>query len=178
MLRLGWKRTISTVSIPHWFSLNFIRQHRPGWQSSRFHPTLVLAQPRTPDSSQPVVHVVSIPHWFSLNDLFVSNCGGTILVSIPHWFSLNNHKSEAYIIHKNSFHPTLVLAQPRYRLSYCKWLSCFHPTLVLAQPKLAVLKTVIRKSFHPTLVLAQPRNQVAATSILFMFPSHIGSRST
>ena len=54
-------------------------------------------------------------------------------VSIPHWFSLNHSGDFWALSGLVSFHPTLVLAQPRSLLEKRSLFISFHPTLVLAQ---------------------------------------------
>ncbi len=93
------------------------------------------------------------------------------------WFSLNWRECY-YGDVAESFHPTMVLAQPRLPRTVLRPLSGFHPTMVLAQPVIVLSKDdedrvfpshygsrstmtkakyIIRKvkSFHPTMVLAQ-----------------------
>ncbi len=120
----------------------------------RFHPTMVLAQPGRL-GRQPICIPVSIPLWFSLNWKRQWWMATSCVVSIPLWFSLNGV-------------PRLSLV-PRSRVSIPLWFSLnevvekkpttfisgFHPTMVLAQRKAGDYEIQLLDCFHPTMVLAQ-----------------------
>ncbi len=73
----------------------------------------------------------------------------------------------------------MVLAQlSTFRFPKLYALVGFHPTMVLAQPKFIATGGLMNLCFHPTLVLAQHLNACLVTRATDPFPSHIGSRST
>ena len=110
----------SAVSIPHWFSLNTSRPRMATSWTTRFHPTLVLAQPNILRFSKSVnfafpSHIGSrstkrLTHYLVFQNTFPSHIGSR---------STRRSRIQSRVSH-SSFHPTLVLAQREtYKKKYC-----------------------------------------------------------
>ncbi len=139
-----------------------------------FHPTMVLAQ-QNGVFTVSLINSVSIPLWFSLNEVN-RVIDEEKLVSIPLWFSLNGMRAAGTAL-VTSFHPTMVLAQPRYDggtyYVICEFPSHYGSRSTSSTPRWHCTSPC----FHPTMVLAQ-RKFITGISDDELFPSHYGSRST
>jgi len=102
--------SIVNVSIPLWFSLNRVRGRKPLILERRFHPTMVLAQPKkTPPN------------------IFACTCfHPTMVLAQPFRYM---YMMATYWC----FHPTMVLAQRSQGERPDSGCYRFHPTMVLAQ---------------------------------------------
>jgi len=151
-----WYHLCIVVSIPHWFSLNVTMKLPQVTWFSRFHPTLVLAQQATPENwrRDTGFHpTLVLAQRRGDREITLFSCK----VSIPHWFSLNVIALALAAWGNSSFPSHIGSRSTRGRLDK-----------VQQKPRVSI----------PHWFSLNAWEKIGGDADSLRFPSHIGSRST
>ncbi len=121
---------------------------------------------------------VSIPLWFSLNVNLTPHAIVVSIVSIPLWFSLNIVLLRAFQSPKTSFHPTMVLAQPRNGQGVVPEEFVFPSHYGSRSTRVRTMSEAFKVKFPSHYGSRSTLFLPLSLFLVFLFPSHYGSRST